>query len=324
MNPNNSVADKIWEMIDSFRGYSFCKAHSASYSLISFESAYLRCHYPAEFMAAVISNGGGFYSKSAYISECLRMGLTILPIDVNESDYHYKGCGKNVRIGFMAVKGLTNKTIDKILTERNRNGRFDSLYDYLSRTNTSLIDNQKLNHLKAFTSISPWNTTQIYWQMLEFYKTEKGLGQLELFPISDKLPPELNPPSFEEFLYHQMELLGYLVNQHSFVLWEKHILAMNIKYEPSYLIPNFRGRHITLLGFPVTKKSAQTKKGESMAFYSFEDQHSIYDVTMFPKTYERYKHFIIDETPCFLNGLVESEFDVETVTINWIKQVKFG
>lgn len=321
MNSNNPVADQIWEMIDSFRGYSFCKAHSASYTRISFESAYLRCHYPAEFMAAVISNGGGFYSTSAYISECMRMGLTILPIDINESNYHYQGFGKNVRIGLMAVKGLASNTIDKILMERNRNGRFDSLYDYLSRTGTGLIDNQKLNQLMAFASISPWNINQIYWQMLEYYKIEKAMGQLELFPASDKLPPNLNAPINEELLFHQMELLGYLVNQHPIVLWEKQIAAMNVPYVPAYLIPAYKGRQVTLLGFPITKKSAQTGKGESMAFYSFEDQYAIYDITMFPKIYEKYKHFIVEETPCFLNGLVESEFDVETVTINWIKRI---
>ena len=321
MNLHNPVADQIWEMIDSFRGYSFCKAHSASYTQLSFESAYLRCHYPAEFMAAVISNGGGFYSTSAYISECLRMGLKIQPIDINESQYHYKGFQKNVRIGFMAVKGLTSHTVDKIITERKQNGLYLSLYDYLNRTDTGFADNQKLNHLQAFTSISPWNTSQIYWQMHEFYKMKKEDGQLELFPPSEKTPPHFNAPTTEEFLAYQMELLGYLINQHPFILWEKQITAMKTPYEPAYAITAHRGKDITLLGFPITKKLANTHKGDRMAFYSFEDQYALYDVTMFPKVYEKYKHAIIDERPCFLNGLVETDFDVETVTIKWIKRI---
>lgn len=321
MNTPNPVADQIWEMIDSFRGYSFCKAHSASYTRISFESAYLRRHYPAEFMAAVISNGGGFYSTAAYISECLRMGLTILPVDINKSDYHYKGFQKNVRIGLMAVKGLAYHTTEKIINERTRNGPFLSLYDYLYRTDTGFADNQKLNHLRAFASISPWNTSQIYWQMHEFYKTKKEDGQLELFPPSEKTPPPLNGPTYEEGLKYQMELLGYLINQHPFILWENKIAAMKIPYQPAYTIAAHRGQDITLLGFPVTKKLAKTHKGDRMAFYSFEDQYAIYDVTLFPTVYEKYKYCIIEEAPCFLNGLVETDFDVETVTVKWIKRI---
>lgn len=321
MNSPNPVADQIWEMIDSFRGYSFCKAHSASYTRISFESAYLRCHYPAEFMAAVISNGGGFYSTAAYISECLRMGLQILPIDINESNYHYKGIEKNIRIGFMAVKGLARNTIEKIITERNVNGHFFSLYDYLNRTDTGFADNQKLNLLQAFASISPWNPSQIFWQMHEFYKMKKEEGQLELFPPSEKTPPSLNAPTYDELLANQMELLGYLVNQHPFVLWQNQIAKMKIPYQPAYTIAAHRGQDITLLGFPVTNKQARTHKGERMAFYSFEDQYALYDVTLFPKVYEKYKHAIIDARPCFLNGLVETDFDVETVTIKWIRRI---
>jgi error-prone DNA polymerase len=318
MNSNNPVADQIWAMIDNFRGYSFCKAHSASYTRISFESAYLRRHHPAEFMAAVISNGGGFYSTSAYISECLRMGLTVLPIDINESQYHYKGFQKNVRIGFMAVKGLPEKTIKTIIKERKENGHYLSLYDYLHRTDTSFIDNQKLNNLDAFAKISPWNTSQIYWQMHEFYRSRNASGQLQLFPPSEKTPPVLNAPTIEEKRNHQMNMLGYLVNQHPFVLWETQITKMNVVYQPATEISKHIGENITLLGFPITKKLAKTRKGDSMAFYSFEDQHAIYDVTLFPKAYERYKNLVIAESPCFLHGLVESEFGAESVTIHWI------
>ena len=98
--------DKIWKMIMSFAGYSFCKPHSASYAQVSFKSAYLRAHYPAEFIAAVISNQGGFYSTFAYISEARRMGLAILPPDVNASDWAYRGEGDRLRIGLMQVKTI--------------------------------------------------------------------------------------------------------------------------------------------------------------------------------------------------------------------------
>jgi error-prone DNA polymerase len=96
----------VWGMIMSFVGYSFCKPHSASYAQVSFKSAYLRAHYPAEFMAAVISNQGGFYSTFAYLSEAQRMGLTIRPLDINTSEWAYRGIGMTLRLGFMQLKGL--------------------------------------------------------------------------------------------------------------------------------------------------------------------------------------------------------------------------
>jgi len=107
---DSATIDAVWDMMRSFTGYSFVKAHSASYAMLSFKSAYLRCHYPAEFMAAVISNRGGFYSTLAYVSECRRMGLTVLPPNVNESELRCRGKGKTVRIGLELIHVLASKT----------------------------------------------------------------------------------------------------------------------------------------------------------------------------------------------------------------------
>jgi error-prone DNA polymerase len=113
----------IWEMILSFAGYSFCKPHSASYAQVFFKSAYLRAHYPAEFMAAVISNEGGFYSTFAYLSEARRMGLRVLPPDVNASAWHWTGQGRTIRMGLMHVKGLRREVVKRLVNESiPRNG----------------------------------------------------------------------------------------------------------------------------------------------------------------------------------------------------------
>jgi error-prone DNA polymerase len=103
---SQEIIDRLWQMIMSFAGYSFCKPHSASYAQVSFKSAYLRTYYPAEFIAAVISNEGGFYSTFAYISEARRMGLAILLPDINESDWAYRGEGERLRMGLMQVKTI--------------------------------------------------------------------------------------------------------------------------------------------------------------------------------------------------------------------------
>jgi hypothetical protein len=128
----------IREMILSFAGYSFCKPHSASYAQVSFKSAYLRAHYPAEFMAAVISNEGGFYSPFAYVSEARRMGLQVMPPDINASEWHYTGQDRVVRMGFMQVKGVHRDLVDHLVAERSRNGAFRSLHEFLCRLKPDL------------------------------------------------------------------------------------------------------------------------------------------------------------------------------------------
>ncbi|MCL2244586.1 MAG: DNA polymerase III subunit alpha [Treponema sp.] len=175
---NNGVSDetakRIWEMMLSFDGYSFCKPHSASYAMVSFQSAYLRVHYPAEFMAAVLSNQGGYYRPHAYIAEARRMKLFITGPDVNTSRWHYHGMsaegeknreksgeGKSgcflrgtVVIGLMAVKGLSATGANAVLEERDRGGEYKSLDDFSGRVKLNRDDIIALCPAGVFDSIS--------------------------------------------------------------------------------------------------------------------------------------------------------------------------
>ena len=141
-------------MIMSFVGYSFCKPHSASYAQVSFKSAYLRAHYPAEFMASVISNQGGFYSTSAYLSEAKRMGLTVLLPDINASEWAYTGTGHVIRVGFMQIKGLKKEFIHAIIEERTTNGPYASLQDFLDRVKAEPAQTRLLIKTGCFDSIA--------------------------------------------------------------------------------------------------------------------------------------------------------------------------
>lgn len=125
--------EKIWSMILSFDGYSFCKPHSASYAMVSFQSAYLKAHYPGEFMAAVISNRGGYYTTAAYVGEARRMGLRILPPDLNESFVPFTGRGRDLRVGLQGIRGLRRETGERITAEREKGGPFADLEDFRRR-----------------------------------------------------------------------------------------------------------------------------------------------------------------------------------------------
>ncbi len=153
-NVSRAKIDAIWGMIMSFVGYSFCKPHSASYAQVSFKSAYLRAHYPAEFMASVISNQGGFYSTSAYLSEAKRMGLTMLLPDINASEWAYTGNGHVIRVGFMQIKGLKKEFIEAIIQERNTNGPYASLQEFLDRVKAEPAQTRLLIKTGCFDSIA--------------------------------------------------------------------------------------------------------------------------------------------------------------------------
>jgi error-prone DNA polymerase len=166
------VVGEVWRMILSFAGYSFCKPHSASYALVSFKACYLKAHHPAEFMAAVISNGGGYYSTFAYVSECRRMGLEVLLPDINESARAYTGGSARaeqgappgqrapdreergtVRVGLMQIKGLRDEALEAILAERKEGGPFASFDEFLGRVPIDPSDARLLIRAGAFDGI---------------------------------------------------------------------------------------------------------------------------------------------------------------------------
>jgi DNA polymerase III alpha subunit len=117
----DNLIEDVWDMIQSFVGYSFCKPHSASFAMLSFTCAYLKAHFPAEFLAAVISNQGGFYSSYAYLSEARRFGIQILPPDVNYSWEKHIGRKSKIRMGFMSIRNLQENTVKKMISHLNFN-----------------------------------------------------------------------------------------------------------------------------------------------------------------------------------------------------------
>ena len=162
----DGILQKVWDMILSFSGYSFCKPHSASYALVSFQSAYLRLHYPAEFMAAVISNGGGYYSTFAYASEVRRMGLRMLPPDIHASGKAYTGKGKEIRVGLMQLVGLKEKALTAVLEERERSGPYRSFDEFLGRVRLDPSDVRILIKAGCFDSISRGRSrAELLWQV---------------------------------------------------------------------------------------------------------------------------------------------------------------
>ena len=295
----------VWDMIASFVGYSFCKPHSASYAMLSFTCAYLKAHFPAEFLAAVISNQGGFYSTYAYMSEARRFGVQILLPDVNLSHRQWRGRKNVIRMGFMSIKGLKKKAVDAILDERKA-GKFDSLDDFLSRVDLDLADAMALTNSGCFNNLVPKITHQERaYRVAGFYLQN---GKREPFTAS----PVNYDLTAEDQYRLELETFGYPLSVHPVARY-RPMLSPRIKYARD--IPNLMGQSIYLIGVYITRKEIVTRRSDPMEFFTLEDETDIYECILFPDTFQEFGDLFHWESLFIIRGTVEESFGAYSVTI---------
>ncbi len=327
--------DQIWEMILSFSGYSFCKPHSASYALVSFKSAYLRAHHPAEFMAAVISNGGGYYSTMAYVSESKRMGLKMLPPDVNESQIHYVGRDKEIRVGLMQIKGLSDDAKKNIIASR-ADHLFRGLDDLIRRTDLKPSDARLLVLAGACDKVEPMLTRpEMMWHIATRNQPRQNSNQAELFLTAPPKPPHVPEYSQKILLQMEMETLGFLISCHPLELYQDQISPRRVTNADK--MNEHVGQQVQMVGWMVTYKAVVTnvrtvgwevigaedesKPQEMMEFVTFEDLTGLIETVIFPKVYQRFGHLLTTARPLRLFGKVEEDFGVATLTVSRIQQL---
>jgi len=306
------IVKKVWDMIVSFVGYSFCKPHSASYAMLSFTCAYLKAHFPAEFIAAVISNQGGYYSTYAYMSEARRLGVMIKTPDVNDSYYEWRGAKNQIRMGFMSIKRLKNNVVKKILEQR-KSGSFESLDDFLFRVDMNLSDAMALTNAQCFNSIcKSKNHREIAYIVAEFYLNEKGGVPVSIAPVKDKLAQH-------EIYQIELDVFGYPVSIHPLALY-RPLLSNRIGYAKD--IPYNVGKAVYLMGVYITHKESRTNNKESMEFLTLEDETDIYECVLFPKIFAEFGDIINWETLFIIYGTVEQSFGVCSINIKKIASLK--
>ncbi|MGA1826146.1 MAG: DNA polymerase III subunit alpha [bacterium] len=302
-------AGQIWEMMLSFSGYSFCKPHSASYAQVSFQSAYLKTHYPAAFMAAVLSNYGGFYSTQAYISEARRMGLKILLPDVNESKLRYSAHDRAIRVGLCQIKGLSMKAQERICAERSRNGSFKGLGDFLQRARIDEADAEKLIVTGACDALSPsLNRPQLIWKMRCFY--QNGTWN------NESMLPDLAPYSTIERFRAEYRMLGFLTSIHPILLAFPQPDQGCVKARD---LRKHIKKTVTIRGWWVTSRTIPTIKDELMQFITFEDETDIFETVLFPDIYRTVSKKIGMKEACLLTGRVMEEFGAVVLEVKAIR-----
>lgn len=324
------VAREIWRQIESFARYAFCKAHSASYARLSYQVAWLKAHYPAEFMAAVITNGGGFYHTSVYVEEARRMGLRILLPHVNESEVGYTGRDDWIRVGLMQVVGLPEEDARAVVAARKAAGRFESLSDLLTRTRIDKKSAEKLilcGAADCFELTRPellWRLELTYDLLVRREGEDGALGRALLAREIEARSragavPHLPDYTKSEKLRLEAELLGFTVSVHPLALFGKASRRRDVTAARD--LAKMDGRLATLVGWLISQKRIDTKDGKLMMFLSFEDTTATFEVVLFPDAYQRFGAVIDGRGPYFVTGRVTSQYESPTVTATRLMKV---
>ncbi|MFA5513965.1 MAG: PHP domain-containing protein [Sphaerochaetaceae bacterium] len=317
-----SAVEEIWQMMLSFEGYSFCKAHSASYAKLSFQSAYLKVHHKNHFMAAVLSNGGGYYPAAAYIGEARRLAIELYGPDINLSQYHYRPVKGAIVIGFMAISNLSVKAIETILEVRGKTGLFKSLKEASSLLKLNRDDYLALVSSGSFDSLSYGLARSKQLQLL-LTASMQHIGQRELFLSEDKTQlnlPVLKPQRSKRELIYEFEALGFLRDYHSLLLYKEkiekigRILAKDLKF--------FINKRVTLAGILIARKTISIKGGKRMEFISFEDESALYETVVFPHIYLKLKSFSDSLGAFIIEGKVNEDQGAISVEIINLKSLQ--
>ncbi|MEJ2040684.1 MAG: hypothetical protein P8X55_17405 [Desulfosarcinaceae bacterium] len=307
----------VWSMMLSFSGYSFCKPHSASYARVSFQAAWLKVHFPAEFMAAVISNQGGFYSTFAYVSEARRLGLTLLGPDVRRSRIRWTGAGRHIRVGLMAVRDLSGAVMERIV-EKRRASPFQSLDDFLQRIRPDEAEARSLILCGALDSLAPGlSRAQQLWQLARWQASRgKSRGTLSLFAAETDAvaPPDLPPDGPLVRLRREFKVLGFLCDRHPMTLFADAVAGSRAVKAAD--LPRHLNRRVAFAGWLITGIVVRTKSDDPMEFLTFEDETGIVETTFFPKAYDRFCHLIDHGRPYLLKGKVEQNWGAATLTVD--------
>lgn len=312
------LSAEVYRQIESFAGYSFCKAHSASYAVESYQSLYLKVHFPIEFMVAAINNGGGFYRTEVYVHECRMSGGKIQVPCINKSLYETTVYGEEVFLGFMHIEKIASKIARYILQERGKNGEFTSLGDFVKRIPVGIETLQTLIFVGAFRCMGkPKNELLIEARMLlvSFRPEYRNPSFFEEPPQQYALPQLKRNPLEDAF--DEIEILGFPVSCSPFDLlqtrYRGHVMARELL--------QYHKKQVKMLAYLIARKHVPTKKG-TMFFGTWIDAEGAYfDTAHFPDNLTEYP---FQGGGCYLLwGRVEVDFHFPTITIQKMAKMPF-
>jgi error-prone DNA polymerase len=322
------VVEQLWREIDSFSGYAFCKAHSASFAQLSFQVAYLKAHHPAEFLAAVLANGGGYYNDQAYINEAKRQGVAVWPPHIHRSGWAHAALPPGpdkprgaIRLGLQQIRKLSAEASEALLEEAGRRP-FASLTDLAARI--PLVKHDALEALAgsgALDGLAP-SRRALFWE-LEGGQRGSGPARVtaELFPESTPSPPSnLTAEGDRERLAWEWQYLGACVTSHPLTLYRELLNPWREHLTPAVRLPQRNGQTVWITGWQVTQKLARTRtSGAPMCFVTLEDRTGLAECVLFPDAYRDSGRWLKGFGPFVARGQVRLEQGVVTVEVTWLR-----
>ena len=316
------VAETIFNLMEKFGGYGFNKSHSAAYALIAFQTAYLKAHYPVEFMAALLtSEMTSIDGVVKFIAECRRHQIDVLPPDINSSSTEFTVDNGSIRFGLVAVKNVGEGAISSIVETRTEGGGFASLFEFCAR-----VDLRKVNKrvIESLIKCGAFDTTgapraammAVLEEALEYgqrLQRQQNDPQMGLFDQGDT-PLEINMPTMpaltewddRQRLSFEKEALGFYITGHPLARHE----ALMEKYTTTDAVAlkeTTDKQTVRIGGMIAGTRLLRTKRGDQMAFLSIEDMHGTFEVIVFPEVYAASEAIIVPDAQVLIRGLAQKE-----------------
>ncbi len=314
-------AKTLFDLIEKFGGYGFNKSHSAAYALIAYQTAFLKAHFPVEFMASLLT--GEIHSIDGvvkYIAECRHHGIQVLPPDINESDKEFTVIGSKIRFGLVAVKNVGEGAIEVIIDDR-KEGRFSSLFDFCERVDLKKANKRVIESLikcGAFDSTGA-NRSQMtaslenaidYGQRVQKERTDPQMGLFNMGGVRQdiNLPKMSSMDEWDErqLLAFEKEALGFYITGHPLTKFDD-LLDKFTNANTISLKEKNDGEIVRIGGIIINIKTIKTKKGDLMAFVTLEDQHRTVEIIIFSSVYAAVHELLVEDNTVIIQGRVKRD-----------------
>ena len=339
---NNIPKDKaeyIFDLMAKFAGYGFNKSHSAAYALIAYQTAFLKAHYPAQFMAALLSCDMNNTDKVVtYISECRDNEIEVLPPDINESFKDFTVVDDRIRFGLAAVKNVGEAALDSIIEERQKDGPYLSLEDFCCRVDLRRVNRRVLESLNKAGAFDSLNLKRSQLFAILDHALEQGQaaqrdrlsGQISLFAVmgseEEKQHKKIEIPAIAEWtdqekLTFEKETVGFYLTGHPLDDYREDILAVtdtNLSENKEWV----EGQNLRVGGLIRDIKNRKTKKGDPMAVIVMEDVAGTVEVVIFPELYARCATILNNDTPVIIEGMVKKDERGDNIIANGVETLE--
>jgi len=317
-----STAEETFRRLSAFAAYGFCKAHAASFAIIAYQTAYLKAHHPAEFIAAILSNQPmGFYPPEVMVNEAKHFGVEVRPVDINRSRDRYWVEEGAIRVGLAQVFGVSAAGLKAVLAARAEGGPFHSLRNFCARTNLARPMVENLIKAGAFDGLR-LPRRQLLWELNEICRTgarrrdrlQQRNGQLALLGAEAAAPLALPPPTEREDIASELAMTGVSVKRHPLYFARGRLRKLGVSSRAQLdALPE--GRRVRVAGLVISRQRPPTKSGRTVVFVTLEDETGLTEVTVFERVYQQWGKAIFSHGALIVEGVLQKRGRYGTVVV---------